>query len=81
MCFSGPNELAAAASELETTARLAARVMVVVYEVDGTDASPLMRLAQSIGLSVAAVDHDAAFSQAFGRAFTAEGGSLIVVRP
>jgi acetolactate synthase-1/2/3 large subunit len=81
VCFSGPNELAAAANELETTARLAARIMVILYEVDGTDASPLMRLAQSIGLSVAAVDHDAAFSQAFGRAFTAEGGSLIVVRP
>jgi len=80
VCFSGPTELAAAVNELETTARLAARIMVIVYEVDGTDASPLMRLAQSIGLSVAAVDHDAAFSQAFGRAFTAEGGSLIVVR-
>jgi drug/metabolite transporter superfamily protein YnfA len=54
--------------------------MVIVFEVGGTDASPLMRLAESLGLFVAAVDSEAAFSQAFGRAFAAEGGSLIVVR-
>jgi acetolactate synthase I/II/III large subunit len=80
VCFTGPNELAAAVDELETAARLASRITVIVYEVDGTDASPLLRRAESNGLSVAAVDSEAAFSQAFGRAFTAEGGSLFVVR-
>jgi acetolactate synthase-1/2/3 large subunit len=81
VCFTDPSALGPVATELETAARLAARVMVIVFEVDGTDASALMRLAESVGLSVAAVDSEAGFSQAFGRAFTAEGGSLIVVRP
>jgi acetolactate synthase-1/2/3 large subunit len=80
VCFTDPNELGTVATELETAARLAARIMVIVYEADDTDASPLMRLAESVGLSVAAVDSEARFSQAVGRAFTAEGGSLIVVR-
>ncbi len=80
VCFTGPNELGAAVSELETAARLAVCIMIIVDEVDGTDASPLMRPAERVGMSVSAVDSEAAFSQAFGRAFATERGSLIVVR-
>ena len=80
VCFTGPNELGTAGSELETAARLAARLMIIVFQGDGTDASPMMRLAESVGMSVAAADSEARFSQALGRAFVAETGSLIVVR-
>jgi acetolactate synthase I/II/III large subunit len=80
VCFSGPNELAADASELETAARLAARILVVVYEVDGTDAAPLAQRAESAGMSVFSVDSEASFSRACGAALSAERGSLIAVR-
>jgi acetolactate synthase I/II/III large subunit len=80
VCFTGPNELGPAVSELETAARLAARIIIVVNEVGGTDASASMRLAESVGLFVSAVDDEASFSRALGHAFTAAGGSLVVVR-
>jgi len=80
VCFTGAGELAPASAELETGARLAARLVIVAHETAGTDASESMRLADELGIAVAAVEDDAAFSRAFGRAFTADGGSLIVVR-
>jgi acetolactate synthase-1/2/3 large subunit len=80
VCFTGANEVGTVATELETVARLAARIVIVVHETDGTGAAA-MRLADEVGLSVSAVASEAAFSQAFGRALNGAGGSLIVVRP
>jgi len=80
VCFTDPNELGAVGTELETAARLAARIMIIMYESEGMDASSSMRLAEGVGMSVSVVDSEAAFSQAFGRAFTTSRGSLTVVR-
>ncbi len=44
VCFTGANEVGTAATELETVARLAARIVIVVHETDGTGAAA-MRLA------------------------------------
>ena len=78
VCFTGANEVGAVATELETVARLAARIVIVVHETDGTGAAA-MRLADEVGLCNV-VATEAAF-QAFGRALNGAGGSLIVVRP
>jgi len=79
VCFTGTGE-PAAASELETAVRIGARVVIVAFALGGPDASPLMRLAQSLALPASAVDSEARFVQALGRALAAEGPSLIVVR-
>jgi len=79
VCFTGANELADA-SELETAARIGARVVIVVMALGGPDASPVMRQAESCGMSAFAVDSEARFAQAFSRALATEGPSLIVLR-
>ena len=53
---------------------------VAVYPHHATEVEQLMRLAQSLALPASAVDSEARFVQALGRALAAEGPSLIVVR-
>jgi acetolactate synthase-1/2/3 large subunit len=79
VCFAGASALAAG-SELGTAARLGARVVIVVFETGGTDASPAMRHAERLGIAASGVDSETRFVQAFGRALATEGPSLIVVR-
>jgi acetolactate synthase-1/2/3 large subunit len=79
VCFTGAGE-AAAASELETAARLGARVTIVAFTADEADASPVMRQAERCGIPASAVAGEAAFAQTFARVLTVPGPSLIVVR-
>ena len=79
VCFAGASALAAG-SELGTAARLGARVVIVVFEPGGTDASPAMRHAERSGIAASGVDSETRFVQAFARALATEGPSLIVVR-
>jgi acetolactate synthase-1/2/3 large subunit len=79
VCFTGVGELAGA-SELEAAVRLGARIAIVAFEAGGTDAPAAMQQAERSGISASAVDGEAAFAQAFGRALTARGAALIVVR-
>lgn len=79
VCFTGAKELADP-SELETAARIGARVVIVVLALGGPDASPVMQQAESFGMSASAVDSEARFAQAFSRALATERPSLIVVQ-
>jgi acetolactate synthase-1/2/3 large subunit len=81
VCFTGPDGLGAVAAELETPARLAALVMIVVFEVGGTGAYPSARLGERAGLAVSTADGETTFAQAFARALTAEGPAMIAVQP
>ena len=80
VCFTSTAGLTAAASELETAARFGTPVVVVVFDDGAADASALMRRGESIGISVSAVDSEARFAQALGRALAATGPSLIAVQ-
>lgn len=79
VCFSGAAELGAA-NELETAARLGAPIAIVLFEADGTDASPLVRQAESLPMSVSRIDGETRFAEAVARARAAKGPSLIVVQ-
>jgi len=79
ICFAGAGELGAE-SELETAARLGARIAIVVFEARGADSPPLLRQAERFGISASAVDGEARFVQAFAHALAAEGPALIVVQ-
>jgi acetolactate synthase-1/2/3 large subunit len=81
VCFTGPDELSATAAELETAARLAAPVVIVVFEVDETRAFTSARLGERAGLAVSTADGEMKFAQAFSRALAATGAAMIVVRP
>jgi thiamine pyrophosphate-dependent acetolactate synthase large subunit-like protein len=81
VCFTGTSGLAAAAGELETAARLGARVVIVAFAAGGVDAPALMGRAESLGMSAWAVESEARFAQALGRALGAERPALIVVQP
>jgi acetolactate synthase-1/2/3 large subunit len=80
VCFTDPEQLEEVASELETAVRLAAGVVVIVYETAGTDGSMTVRLAEKAGLPAVAVESEVTFAQALGRALTTAGPALIVVR-
>jgi len=80
VCFTDPDQLGVVASELETAARLAAGIVVIVYETGGTDGSVPMRLADKAGLPAVAVESEVTFAQALGRALTTAGPALIVAR-
>jgi acetolactate synthase I/II/III large subunit len=80
VCFTDTAGLMAASSELETAARLAAPVVVVVFD-DGTpNTAAEMRLAESVGVSSCLVESEPAFAQALGRALGITGPSLIATR-
>ena len=80
LCFTDAAELGPVASELETAARLAAGIVVIVHETGGTDGSVPMRLAEKAGLPAVSAESEMAFAQALGRALTTGGPALIVVR-
>jgi acetolactate synthase-1/2/3 large subunit len=80
LCFTDAAALGAVATELETTARPAAGLVVVVSEAGGAEGSVPMRLADEAGLPAVGVESEGAFAQALGRALTTEGPALIVVR-
>jgi len=79
VCFTDTNELEAAASELETAARLSARLAVVAFAGD-VDAAILTRQAAAVGFSVSDADSETRFAQVFARALATPGASLIVAR-
>jgi acetolactate synthase-1/2/3 large subunit len=79
VCFTGVSELGAE-SELATAARVGARIAIVGFEADGMDSAPAMRQAERFEIPACAVEGEATFAQALGRALTTEGSSLIVVR-
>ena len=79
--FTTTSELAAAATELETAARLGARATIVAFSAAGPEAPLLIGQAERFGVSASAVDSEARFAQAFARAFGADGPALIVVQP
>ena len=79
VCFTSPSEVGGE-SELETAARLGARVAIVAFEA-AADASPTLRQAARLGVPACAVDGEMAFARAFGRALATEGPSLVVVLP
>jgi acetolactate synthase I/II/III large subunit len=78
VCFTSASELGGE-GELETAARLGARIAIVAFEAMG-DASPALLRAARFGVAASAVDGEIAFAQTFGRALAAEGPSLIVLR-
>ena len=81
VCFTDPTGLTAAANELETAARLASPVVVLVLDEAGSNVAAAMRRAQSFGMSVSAIESEPAFGQALARALAITGPSLIAARP
>jgi len=79
VCFSAVAELTAA-NELETAVRLGAPIAIVLFEAAGSDASPLLRQAESLAMSASMVEGETRFAAAFARALAAKGPSLIVAR-
>jgi thiamine pyrophosphate-dependent acetolactate synthase large subunit-like protein len=79
VCFTDTSELEAAASELETAARLSARLAVVAFAGD-VDAATLTRQAAAVGFSVSDADSETTFAQVFARALATPGASLILAR-
>jgi acetolactate synthase-1/2/3 large subunit len=80
VCFTDPSQLSSAASELETAARLGARVAIVVFAGDGVDAAALTRRAADVGLAVSDTDSEMTFAWVFARALATPGSSLILAR-
>jgi acetolactate synthase-1/2/3 large subunit len=81
VCFTNPAGLMAAASELELTARLLAPVVIVVLDDAAPNVADLVRMAESVGVSVSAVESEPAFARALSGALGIAGPSLIVARP
>ena len=81
VCFTGAAGLTVAATELETAARLAAPIVVVVFNDTSTGASNSMKLAQSFGVAAFAADSESRFSELLGRALRAGGPALVGVWP
>jgi acetolactate synthase I/II/III large subunit len=79
VCFTGTRDLAAV-SELPTAGRVGARMAVVAFDTGGPDPSQLLQEAASCGMSAVAIDSEATFAQALGRALATDRPSLIVVR-
>jgi len=81
VCFTGMEGLAAATPELETAARIGARIVIIVFSESASDVADLTRLAGSFRMTSFGPDSAAQFPQALGRALGAAGPSLISVRP
>ena len=79
VCFTDTSELAAAASELETAARLGARLVVVAFAGDA-EAPIVTRQAAAVGFTVSDADNETAFPRVFARALATPGASLILAR-
>jgi acetolactate synthase-1/2/3 large subunit len=79
VCFTDTGELEAAASELETAARLAARLALVAFAGDA-DATIVTRQAAAVGFSVFDADSETTFARVFARALATPGASLILAR-
>jgi len=81
VCFTGMEGLAAATPELETAARIGARIVIIVFSESASDVADLTRLAGSFRMTSFGPDSAAQFPQALGQALGAAGPSLISVRP
>ena len=77
VCFTSASDLSEE-RELETAARLGAPIVIVAFE-PAADPSPALRQAVRFDVPASAVDGEIAFAQAFGRALTIKGPSLVVV--
>ena len=78
---SGGRRPLAAARELETAARLAAAVVVVVFDDCGAGAPDSMKLARDSGVRAFAADSEGKFAEALGRTLRTGGPAVIAVRP
>jgi acetolactate synthase-1/2/3 large subunit len=81
VCFTDTAGLTAAARELELAARLAAPVVIVVFDDAAPNVADLMRMAESFGVSVSAVESEPIFARALSGALGIAGPSLIAARP
>jgi acetolactate synthase I/II/III large subunit len=79
VCFTDTGELAAAAGELETAARVGARLVIVAFAGDA-EAQILTQQATTVGFTVSEAESEAAFARVFGRALATPGASLILAR-
>ena len=81
VCFTDAAGVTAAARELETAARLAAAVVVVVFDDCGAGAPDSMKLARDSGVRAFAADSEGKFAEALGRTLRTGGPAVIAVRP
>lgn len=81
VCFTSTAGLTAAATELETAARLGAPIIVVVFS-DGTPGAPdAVKLAQSFKLTASPAETEERFTETLARALRVSGPAVIVIRP